>query len=96
MKDFTPAQCRAARAYLNQSRAWVGDQAGVGVSTVNKFENGHYVHSKSVSLVKQAFERVGLQFGEDGLIFTTVKTNPRPVGVDHLQKLMDEGKCAAD
>lgn len=51
---ITPAQCRAARAWLQWSQTDLADAAKVSVPTINRFERG--VSNMSV-LAREAIER---------------------------------------
>jgi transcriptional regulator with XRE-family HTH domain len=59
----TPAQCRAARGLLDWSQQDLASQAGIGIVTVRQVETGATEHRlATLAVVKQAFERAGVEF----------------------------------
>ena len=59
----TPAQCRAARGLLDWSQQDLARQAGVGIVTVRQVEAGATEPRRAtLVVVKQAFERAGVEF----------------------------------
>lgn len=66
MMSITPAQCRAARAWLQWSQIDLAAEAKISVPTINRFERG----ATSMSLLGQAaivrvFEDAGVTFSRD-------------------------------
>lgn len=59
----SPAQCRAARGLLDWSQQDLARQAGIGIVTVRQVENGATEPRRStLAVVRQAFERAGVEF----------------------------------
>ena len=59
----TPAQCRAARGLLDWSQQDLASQAGVGIVTVRQLEAGvNEPRRSTLEVVRQAFERAGVEF----------------------------------
>jgi len=54
------------RAALGWSRAELAAEAGLGVATVVRFENGSAVSQESIDLMKAAMESHRVKFIEDG------------------------------
>ena len=60
---LTPAQCRAARGLIKWTQDDLAHQAEVGVVTIRNFENGHVAtHKGSLLLIRNAFEKAGVEF----------------------------------
>ena len=55
-------QCRMARAALRWSAAELGKVAGVGLSTVQRFERGGGLQGRNLAAIQKAFEEAGIQF----------------------------------
>ncbi|KQN92115.1 hypothetical protein ASE90_05145 [Sphingomonas sp. Leaf67] len=53
-------QCRAARALLGWTIAELAEAAGVGVMTVNRFENGKTVNAASAIALEKALLAAGV------------------------------------
>jgi transcriptional regulator with XRE-family HTH domain len=51
-----------ARAALRWSTAELAEKAGVGVNTVNRFEDGQDARVSSVDKIRAAFETAGIEF----------------------------------
>lgn len=60
--SITPAQCRAARAWLQWSQLDLSDRSGVSVPTVNRFERGVTTMS---TLGMQAIQAAFMDAGVD-------------------------------
>ena len=64
---MTPAQCRAARAWLNLSQDALASASNVSNSTVRDFEVGRRVPiAATLAAMKAALEKQGIAFVEDG------------------------------
>ena len=64
---MTPAQCRAARAWLNLSQDALASAANVSNSTVRDFEVGRRVPiAATLAAMKAAMEKQGLVFVDNG------------------------------
>jgi transcriptional regulator with XRE-family HTH domain len=60
---MTPAQCRAARGLLDWTQATLAGAAGLGVSTVVRFERSEtVVAAATVQTMQLAFEAAGVEF----------------------------------
>ena len=60
---ITPAQCRAARAFLGWNQKELAERAGIGPVAVNQFETGISEPRRStLDVVRRAFERAGIVF----------------------------------
>lgn len=58
-----PSQCRAARGLLKWTQPRLARESGVGLSTINRYENETRPPRKSAVLrLQSAFERAGVQF----------------------------------
>jgi transcriptional regulator with XRE-family HTH domain len=57
-----PIQCKMARAALGWTTATLGEKAGVGPNTVNRFEAGHDARVSSVDKMRAAMEDAGIIF----------------------------------
>ena len=65
---ISPAQCRAARAWLNWSQEDLSQEAKVAISTVRDFENEtrEPISNNTIAL-QQAFERAGIAFQSEAV-----------------------------
>ena len=60
---MTPAQCRAARSFLEMSQSQLAKAAGLGLSTVVDFEKGRrQVSGEAINALRTALERAGIDF----------------------------------
>ena len=60
---MTPAQCRAARAFLDWSQQRLASAAGIGVVTVRQFEGGGAaLRNATVEALMNALEAAGIEF----------------------------------
>lgn len=63
---ITPAQCRAARGFLDWSQRHLADAARVGVVTVRQFEGGgSQPRNATLDVLRRAFESAGVIFVEE-------------------------------
>ena len=65
---ITATQIRMARAGLRWTTQDLADQAKIGVSTVNRIENGSGSNTATLMAMQRAFERKGVCFSVDGQI----------------------------
>ena len=68
--DVSPAQSRAARAYLEWGRRDLAGQAGVAENTVYNFETGRVRNARpeTRAKIRRAIEVAGLTFAGSDLI----------------------------
>lgn len=60
---MTPAQCRAARGFLNWSQITLAERAGVSVSAIRHFEReASGLMPRNLAAVRAALETAGLVF----------------------------------
>ena len=60
---MTPAQCRAARAWLDLKQAELAAASGVGLSTVKDFESGKRLPiANNLAAIRAALETRGIGF----------------------------------
>lgn len=63
---MTPAQCRAARAWLDWPQQELAKRSNVGLSTIRQFENRiRNPIVNNLSAMRRAFEDEGIEFNED-------------------------------
>lgn len=75
---MTPAQCRAARAYLDLGQAELAKKAGVGLSSVVDFERRRREVSEAIVAAMQvAFEDEGVTFIANGIEVKVKKSRPK-------------------
>lgn len=55
-------QCRAGRALLSWSMGDLAAAAGVGIMTLNRFENGQTIRPASIDKIIAAFTAAGITF----------------------------------
>jgi DNA-binding transcriptional regulator YiaG len=61
-RRMSPAQCRAARAWLDWSQQDLAKKASVGLSTVKDFENGHRKPiANNLNAIRTALEKGGIK-----------------------------------
>ena len=59
---MSPAQCRAARAWLDWSQRDLAKKASVGLSTVKDFENGNRKPiANNLNAIRAALEKGGIK-----------------------------------
>jgi ribosome-binding protein aMBF1 (putative translation factor) len=67
MSQLSPAQARAARAWLEWSQADLAAKAHVGLSTIKDFEAGHRTPiQNNLAAIQAALEAAGVEFVADG------------------------------
>lgn len=60
---ITREQCRAARALLNWSQKDLANAAGIGLSTVARFERGENPpYTSTLETLRAALEAAGIEF----------------------------------
>jgi transcriptional regulator with XRE-family HTH domain len=63
MDSITPLQCRKGRIALEWTQAELGEEAGVPLNTIVRFERGERVASEAnVAALRQAMEVAGVIF----------------------------------
>ena len=69
MDSITPLQCRKGRIALEWTQAELGEEAGVPLNTIVRFERGERVASEAnVAALRQAMEVAGVMFSStDGV-----------------------------
>ncbi|WP_370631525.1 helix-turn-helix domain-containing protein [Methylovirgula sp. HY1] len=72
---MTPAQCRAARGFLDMSQDELAKAASVGISTVRDFEKGRRLPiANNLAAIQAVLEARGIGFlceeGTSGVTFT--------------------------
>lgn len=61
--SISPAQVRAARAWLRWNQDVLAKKAGVSKDTLNRFEQGKSVpYSETLDLIRKALESAGIGF----------------------------------
>jgi transcriptional regulator with XRE-family HTH domain len=64
---MTPAQCRMARAALGWGTIKLAKAAGVGISTVTRFENGQsQPRQETILAIRRTLEEAGVIFLSEG------------------------------
>ncbi len=62
-KKLSSSQCRMARAALDWTALQVAEQAGVGVTTVVRFERGQTAPNRAtLAALQRALETAGVEF----------------------------------
>lgn len=76
---MTPAQARAARAFLNWSQHEVARRSGLGRNTVAQFENArHPTRPATIIALQKAFTDAGVRFDTDAEGRAWVGGHPNP------------------
>lgn len=71
--QIVPSQARAARAWLQWTRAELSAASGVSETQIAKFEKGLSVpYSETLVHLQEAFERAGICFQFDELVGTGI------------------------
>ncbi len=61
--DLSPAQVKAARAWLGWNQDFLAKKAGVSKTTLNRFEQGKSVpYSETSDLLRKTLEAAGIRF----------------------------------
>jgi transcriptional regulator with XRE-family HTH domain len=73
--SITPLQCRKGRIALEWTQAELGEEAGVPLNTIVRFERGERVASEAnVAALREAMEAAGVIFtGTDGARLLAIK-----------------------
>jgi transcriptional regulator with XRE-family HTH domain len=66
MAQITNRQCRMARAALGWSTRELAKHSHVGATTISQFESGKPANPSTLTLLRQAFEKAGVVFTDDG------------------------------
>lgn len=91
MKVISPAQCRAARAFLNWSQPDLAEKCGMHVQTISAFEHETSTPTKTtLKKITNAFESVGVEFTRDGGINPHGMRFKHLKGTDGLRELLDD------
>lgn len=70
---MTPAQCRAARAWLDISQIELAKAAGVSPSTIRDFESGgRRLIANNLNAIRVSLEKRGIEFIENGLRYSAL------------------------
>lgn len=65
---MSPAQCRAARAWLDWTQQTLALKAKVSLSTIKDFENGsRNPIANNLTAIRRALEAQGMEFTEKGI-----------------------------
>lgn len=60
---ISPSQCRAARGLLKWTQPKLADASGIGLSTINRYENETRLpRETAVRRLKEALEGAGVEF----------------------------------
>jgi len=63
---LTPAQCRAARAFLNWTLVDLAAASGLSRASLNSFEGGHgNAKADTIAAIQKALETAGIEFTEE-------------------------------
>lgn len=63
---ITPAQCRAARAFLNLSARQLAEESSISLRSVQGFERGeHALRSVAMAAIERIFAEKGVVFDSD-------------------------------
>lgn len=65
---MTPAQCRAARGYLDLTMKEVEHLSGVALSVISRFERGQVINSQA-AYIQKVFENKGIVFLAEGILY---------------------------
>lgn len=60
---ISPSQCRAARGLLKWTQPKLAEESGIGLSTINRYENEtRPLRESAVLRIKATFEDAGIEF----------------------------------
>ena len=60
---ISPAQCRAARGFVDMDQATLAEAASVSRSVIVDFENGHRTPNRNnLAAIRRALEDAGVEF----------------------------------
>lgn len=66
---LTPGQCRAARGFLDWTRAELAERTGLSLSTIASFEQGKRgTYRPNLMAIRTALEAAGVRFADDGCV----------------------------
>lgn len=72
---ITPAQLRAARAWLNWSQRELSDHSGVSLRSITRYEQGLSVpYTATLLNLRKTLEAAGIRFKFDGMLGKSVGT----------------------
>lgn len=61
--NMSPSQCRAARGLLKWTQPKLADVSGIGLSTINRYENEtRPPRTEAVERLQSALEQAGVEF----------------------------------
>jgi hypothetical protein len=77
---ISPAQCRAARAWLKMDQSLVAKLARCDRDTIRRFEGEHHqLKHSTIARIKSVFEARGITF--------TLGRNGKPAGIEDINDL---------
>ena len=60
---ISPSQCRAARGLLKWTQPKLADKSGIGLSTINRYENEtRPLRESAILQIKSTLEQAGVEF----------------------------------
>jgi transcriptional regulator with XRE-family HTH domain len=65
--QLTPAQIRAARAFLGWKAEQLSHASEVSIATIRRFEGGRPIGKPMEAAIKRAFMRAGVAFSNGGI-----------------------------
>lgn len=85
--DISPAQVRAARAWLQWSQDALAEKAGVSKDTLNRFERGKSVpYAETLAVIRSTLEAAGIRFQFNGSFPTGIGVDLRPDDLSRNKK----------
>lgn len=62
-KQMEPRQCRAARGLLKWTQPKLAEASGIGLSTINRYENEtRPPRASAIAILQSTFEAAGIEF----------------------------------